>query len=412
MSEEVKDIIEPEEEVKDDEEKVDNGSTDTISKSKAKREARKAEVKASKKKKAFGRIIETIVGLAIAAVFIGAIVMGIWQSATTVSPNNAFGAGLTEEGFIEGADLSSVKDLKFESMVISKADIEYSEDKIRADVDSALTSAKYSDDDASLTVKDGDTINLDYTGYVDDVAFDGGSAQGSSLTIGSGSFIDDFEQQLIGSHPGDEVTVNVTFPDPYDNNPDLAGKDARFECKVNSITVIPELTDEFVKEHYAGVASTAEELKEYFKKNGEEANLENYLVEYLNNNASAGKYPKEYVKNLASVLYYSDEQNYDYTNQYYQYILGTPRYGSFSEYTGMSDSDYQKSLKERAKTTTAVSMTLEKIYKEQGLKYTDEQYSEVVAAYGDEATYGKGFITQNAIKLAAMEYIKSVVTVQ
>lgn len=71
--------------------------------------------------------------------------------------------------------------------------------------------------DTSLTVEDGDTVNIDYVGSVDGVEFDGGSTngQGTDLTIGSGLYIDDFEEQLIGSHPGDTVEVNVTFPDDY-----------------------------------------------------------------------------------------------------------------------------------------------------------------------------------------------------
>lgn len=91
--------------------------------------------------------------------------------------------------------------------------------------------------DTSLTVADGDTINLDYVGYVDGVAFEGGDTQGNgtSLTIGSGSYIDDFETQLIGHHVGEEVDVVVTFPEVYQNNPDMAGKEATFKCTINGI---------------------------------------------------------------------------------------------------------------------------------------------------------------------------------
>ena len=90
--------------------------------------------------------------------------------------------------------------------------------------------------DTSLTVKDGDTVNIDYVGSIDGVEFDGGSTngQGTDLTIGSGLYIDDFEEQLIGSHPGDTVDVNVTFPEDY-NAEDLRGKDALFVVTINGI---------------------------------------------------------------------------------------------------------------------------------------------------------------------------------
>lgn len=90
--------------------------------------------------------------------------------------------------------------------------------------------------DTSLTVEDGDTVNIDYVGTIDGVEFDGGSTngQGTDLVVGSGSYIDDFEEQLIGSHPGDTVEVNVTFPEDYGVE-SLNGQDAVFEVTVNGI---------------------------------------------------------------------------------------------------------------------------------------------------------------------------------
>ena len=85
-------------------------------------------------------------------------------------------------------------------------------------------------------MENGDTVNIDYVGTVDGVEFNGGSTNGAGtdLEIGSGRYIDDFEEQLIGSHPGDTVEVNVTFPEDYGNE-DLNGQDAVFEVTVNGI---------------------------------------------------------------------------------------------------------------------------------------------------------------------------------
>lgn len=101
---------------------------------------------------------------------------------------------------------------------------------------SSTASSEYSTD-SSLTVEDGDTVNIDYVGSIDGAEFDGGNTngQGTDLVIGSGSYIDDFEEQLIGAHPGDQVDVHVTFPDDYSNNPDLSGQEALFEVTVNGI---------------------------------------------------------------------------------------------------------------------------------------------------------------------------------
>ena len=92
--------------------------------------------------------------------------------------------------------------------------------------------------DSSLEIKLGDMVNIDFVGSIDGVEFEGGSTegQGTALVVGSKKYIDDFEEQLVGAHPGDEVDVNVTFPEDYGKE-DLNGKDALFKVKVNGIYV-------------------------------------------------------------------------------------------------------------------------------------------------------------------------------
>ncbi len=105
----------------------------------------------------------------------------------------------------------------------------------------------------------GDIANIDFKGYIDDVAFEGGEGKGFDLEIGSHSFIDNFEDQLVGAETGQDVTVNVTFPENYGQK-ELAGKPARFDVKINSIKVkeLPELNDEFIQD-----TTEFETLKEY-----------------------------------------------------------------------------------------------------------------------------------------------------
>lgn len=132
---------------------------------------------------------------------------------------------------ITSADSASDTDANTDTSTGSSTDTDTT-----ADDNTDNNSAGYSTD-VSLTVEDGDTVNIDYVGSVDGVEFEGGSTrgQGTDLVIGSGSYIDDFEEQLIGAHPGDEVDVYATFPDPYNNNPDLSGKEALFEVTINGI---------------------------------------------------------------------------------------------------------------------------------------------------------------------------------
>ena len=126
-------------------------------------------------------------------------------------------------------------------------------------------------------IQDGDFITLDYTGTINGEKFAGGEAKDQPLEIGSHKFIGDFEEQLIGAKVGDELTVKVTFPDNY-HAKDLAGRDAEFACKINSIKhrELPELNDEFIKK--VSTFQTVDEYRANIRKNME-ANAERRAVE-------------------------------------------------------------------------------------------------------------------------------------
>lgn len=130
-------------------------------------------------------------------------------------------------------------------------------------IDYVLQSNMVTTEITDRPVEEGDIVNIDYEGKIDGVAFDGGTAQGYDLTIGSGTFIDGFEDGLIGAETGETVDVNVTFPENFQGE-EVAGKDAVFTVTVNSISVetLPELTDEFVQGLDVGV-NTVEEYRQY-----------------------------------------------------------------------------------------------------------------------------------------------------
>ena len=403
------------EELKENVEVTDSETVDGVSKSKAKRAARAAEVKAAKAKKNFDAILGWVIGIALAAVVIAVIGMGIYTDATKTKSASDFSTGLTAEGFVKGADLSAVKDLAMEGMEIPYGAVEYIEDKVNSDLLSAAQQYASYQEDPSLTVTNGNSINLDYSGSIDGVVFEGGTAEHQSLVIGSGSFIDNFEEQLIGSHPGDDVTVNVTFPDPYENNPDLAGKEAVFECHINSIYVTPEVDDEFVQAHYSDLAGNAEEFRAYIKEQGYQSNLDTYLANYITENASVSKIPSSYKKHLRSVIKYSDEQGFDQYKTYMTYYGYDSSSMTFSEYTQMTESEYEKHLREEAVKQATMDLTYESIFRNAGLSINEEDYQQILTYYGGEeqaiSTYGEPYLKQTAIKYSVIHYLKEKINV-
>lgn len=158
---------------------------------------------------------------------------------------------------------------KYKGVKIEKVEAEVTEDEVTAALDAERDKNARTVEVTGRPVKDGDMITLDFDGYVDDVPFDGGQGTNYPLTIGSGTFIPGFEDQLIGAQINAEVTVNVTFPEEYQEK-SLAGKAAKFICTVTAIKEkeLPELNDEFASE--VSEFDTLEEYKADLKKNLQE----------------------------------------------------------------------------------------------------------------------------------------------
>lgn len=123
-----------------------------------------------------------------------------------------------------------------------------------------LTPVMLTKEEAGRPIQEGDTVNIDFVGYQDGVAFEGGTGEGYNLTIGSGQFIDGFEEGLIGVEIGEQVSLDLAFPDPYLVNPELSGAPVVFDVTVNGI--LPELTDELVQSMEIGGCQTKQDLED------------------------------------------------------------------------------------------------------------------------------------------------------
>ena len=154
---------------------------------------------------------------------------------------------------------------KYKGIKVDEADLAVTEEEINAQIEKERENSARTISVEDRPVKDGDITTLDFEGFVDGVAFEGGKGIDYPLTIGSGSFIPGFEEQLIGAELNKEVEVNVTFPEDY-HAKDLAGKPATFKCKIKDIKEkeLPELDDEFASE--VSAFDTMAEYKEDVKK--------------------------------------------------------------------------------------------------------------------------------------------------
>ena len=399
------------------EKKTNTAETPDISKSKAKREERKKEVARDRRQKRTTKII----GIAIAAVLIAIVAFAAGKSIflalirTTSAENPS--VGLTADGRIEGVNVKDVVTLAdYANIAVPEEEVAAKTEEVEDSIKSTLEQHKEPSTDTSIAIADGDEVNIDFVGTVDGVEFEGGNSNGEGydLTIGSGSFVDDFEQQLIGHKPGEEVTVEVTFPEDYDGE-EVAGKDASFAVTINSVNVTPELTDEFVAENITeeGV-TTAEEYRAFVENDFYKQHLEEYLTNYISENSTVKSYPSNYLKKVRAVTKYNDEQmlaSYKQMSAYY----GISMYENLWDLRDDEVSDelsYELELRDRAKEAAKDAMVYQALFEDAGLTLDmDAVYAEMTEEYGEESvtqmkeTNGEGYIAQNEIREAVIEYL-------
>ncbi|MCR5357846.1 MAG: FKBP-type peptidyl-prolyl cis-trans isomerase [Lachnospiraceae bacterium] len=397
------------------EKKNDENTAGNVSNSMKKRIDRANQVKKTKRSRTVGRVIEVVIILLIVAGIGFLIANAAIKASKRVTASTDYSKCLDANGYVKGVNAASAVTLPtYKGVSISNKDIEFTDEEVEEDIKSVLENHQELSTDTDKLIEDGDKINLDYVGSIDGVEFEGGNSGGNGydLTIGSNSFIDDFEQQLIGHGIGENVTVNVTFPEDYQSE-DLAGKDAVFECVINGIYISPEFTDEFVAENLSDKASTVEEYKKYLKDTHYEENLNNWIENYLKENTTAVKYPGRYLKNLKSTQKNDDMQSFQYMNQIYAQMYGQG-YSDFYEYQGMTEEEYDESLIETCQETEKEILTYQAIMENEGIKLTIDDYKKKLIedegsdeSYASSAeTYGDGYLVQGMYKDKAIQIVK------
>lgn len=229
--------------------------------------------------------------------------------------------------------------------------------------------------DVEGALENGDTVKLNYMGTVDGVAFEGGTAENQTLTLGSGQFIPGFEEQMVGMNIGEEKDLNVTFPEKY-HSEELAGKNAVFHVKVLSATrtELPKLDDDFAADasEYNTFAeykdSIVKELNDRAAKNNEIA-VENALVEKAVENASMD-IPQAMI---------NEQTNYLLREMQMRMAYQGLKMEDYLKYTGQTIQQLADMYKGEAEHRVKVELTLEAIRKAEGIEPTDEDVAKQIA---------------------------------
>lgn len=309
----------------------------------------------------------------------------------------------------------TLPDLKSITVTVSPME-NVTQEEVDSAINQALEENLTSVQDAA---KEGDTVNIDYSGTIDGKKFDGGTAEKQDLKLGSGQFIPGFEDQLIGKKAGDTVTVKVTFPEKY-QNADLAGKAAEFEVKVNEVKRQPVLTDEWVKNYDGTTAETVESYRDQIREqlqNRKEfayhSEIQDQAIQQISDKTEVelSKTIQDYAK-----AYILNAQ----LNQYKQYGMGAADVINMS---GKTVEQFKEDAYANADAYAKQLFIMRKIADEQNIRATDELLDELAKAEssltGEETNriklieqYGKELVEEAAIRNKVMEYIESQITVK
>ena len=265
--------------------------------------------------------------------------------------------------------LGKYKGVKVEAMdtTVTDEDVAAELDKVK-EQNARLVAA---DDKA---VEDGDQTTIDFEGFVDGVAFEGGKGEDYPLTIGSHSFIDTFEEQLIGKKVGEEVEVNVTFPEQYQAK-ELAGKPAMFKVTIKEIKVkeYPKVDDEFAQE--VSEFDTLDEYKADIKKNLEEkkaqeaeADKESKVIEAIVNDSEMD-IPEKMIEAQSQQMVEEFAQNI---------AMQGISFDQYMQFTGTTVDQLTEQVKPQAEARVQSSLVLEAIVKAEKIEASDEEFDEEI----------------------------------
>ncbi len=258
---------------------------------------------------------------------------------------------------------------KYMGVTVTKIDTTVTDEEVDAEVEKQRENNARSITIEGRPVEDGDTAVIDFEGFVDGEAFEGGKGENYALTIGSHTFIDTFEEQLIGKNAGDEVDVNVTFPEEYQAD-DLAGKPALFKVKINEIKgkELPELDDEFAQDisEFDTLAEYKEDLKKKLQQQKEDAAKRDKEDEAIRKIIDKSK------MELPEPMIEMQVQNIinDFATRIAQQGLSMEQYMQFS---GASIDSLKEQVRPEAIERIQSSLVLEAIAKAENIEVSDEE---------------------------------------
>lgn len=335
------------------------------------------------------------------------------SSSAVEDHSDVYSAYLNDDGTLKGVDSTALVTLpQYKGVTVPAEEYTITDDELNTQINSILDQYATYDQIKDRAIADGDVVNIDYVGSVDGEEFSGGNTngRGTLVTAGSDAYIDDFLTQIIGHTPGETFNVEVTFPDPYENNPDLAGKDAVFVTTINYIQgdkQVPELTDEFVSQTAAlADYGTAQGMKDTIRTSMEDNKADNYVLQKVLDECQFSEFPADLVDQLVDVSMAQFE------SQASAYGLDMETARSMMGYE--SEDAQREAMTASAQEQLKTVVMLEAIAKAEGLTVDEDaltNYFSTNVGTSDysayQTYYGRGYLCQAVLLDSAMDLVTS-----
>ena len=281
-------------------------------------------------------------------------------------------------------------------------------------IDAIVESYPDLSDKKNVTVKEKDTVSVDYVGRIDGKEYEGGSTNGMGVrvTLGTLTYPEEFENGIIGHKTGETFDVSVPFAEDFSNE-ELAGKTVVYTITLNGIYETAEFNDEFVKKNFGNSVENAEDFLNKYRMNAAQDKFDEYVKDYAVSESKVKTYPAGYLSKMKKFIKAKDYKQMETTNSTYQNLYGKDAYKDVLDMRKMDKKEYRQEVLKSAKEQADENLIMQALFEKFDLSVTDEDIKEVTSSFGfnedeyDQAVerFGEPYLYEQAMINVVNNYL-------
>lgn len=376
------------------------------------RKRREEALKKAERNQAIGRVIGVLILVLVVAIIAGAL---IFDAAKKSEKELNYSIGLDATGKIKGVKAEQFVELAdFNALNMNKTDYYPTAEEEQTYIDAIVESYPDLSDKKNVTVKEKDTVSVDYVGRIDGKEYEGGSTNGMGVrvTLGTLTYPEEFENGIIGHKTGETFDVSVPFAEDFSNE-ELAGKTVVYTITLNGIYETAEFNDEFVKKNFGNSVENAEDFLNKYRMNAAQDKFDEYVKDYAVSESKVKTYPAGYLSKMKKFIKAKDYKQMETTNSTYQNLYGKDAYKDVLDMRKMDKKEYRQEVLKSAKEQADENLIMQALFEKFNLSVTDEDIKEVTSSFGfnedeyDQAVerFGEPYLYEQAMINVVNNYL-------